>query len=106
MATAFKIVATIPSSTSDTIIYTCPIATTAIVKVINVYNSHSGSVTVLRKITDSSTSVTVIIDSNALAASANSSLTGPFVLEESDTLLVNCTTGNVINVSASVLEVS
>ena len=103
MATAFKIVATIPSSTSDTIIYTCPIATTAIVKV---YNNHSGSVTVLRKIRDSSESTTVIIDSNALAASANSSLTGPFVLEESDTLLVNCTTGNVINVSASVLEVS
>ena len=106
MATAFKIVATIPSSTSDTIIYTCPVATTAIVKVINVYNNHSGSVTVLRKIRDSSKSTTVIIDSNALAASANSSLTGPFVLEESDTLLVNCTTGNVINVSASVLEVS
>jgi hypothetical protein len=106
MATAFKIVATIPPSTSDTIIYTCPVATTAIVKVINVYNNHSGSVTVLRKIRDSSKSTTVIIDSNALAASANSSLTGPFVLEESDTLLVNCTTGNVINVSASVLEVS
>ena len=106
MATAFKNVATIPAGTSDTTIYTCPIATTAIVKIINVYNSHSGSVTVLRKITDSSASVTVILDENSLAASANSSLTGPFVLEESDTLLVNCTTGGVISVSASVLEVS
>ena len=106
MANAFKNIVTIPSGTSDTIIYTCPTATQAIVKVINVYNNHSGSVTVLRKIRDSSESTTVIIDSNALAASANSSLTGPFVLEESDTLLVNCTTGNVINVSASVLEVS
>jgi|TARA_R100001244_G_scaffold525_4_gene1155 hypothetical protein len=106
MATAFKNVATIPSGTADTIVYTCPIATTAIVKIINVYNSHSGSVTVLRKITDSSTSTTVILDENILTASSNSSLTGPFVLEESDTLLVNCTTGSVISVSASVLEVS
>ena len=106
MANAFKNIVTIPSGTSDTIIYTCPTATQAIVKVINVYNSHSGSVVVLRKITDASVSKTAIIDSQTLAASANSSLTGPFVLEESDTLLVNCATGNVINVFASVLEVS
>ena len=49
MANAFKNIVTIPSGTSDTIIYTCPTATQAIVKVINVYNSHSGSVVVLRK---------------------------------------------------------
>ena len=105
MANAFKNIVTIPSGTSDTIIYTCPTATQAIVKVINVYNSHSGSVVVLRKITDASASKTAIIDTQTIA-SATSSLTGPFVLEESDALLVNCATGNVINVFASGLEVS
>ena len=106
MANAFKNIASIPSGTSDTTIYTCPTATQAIVKVINVYNSHSGTVDVIVKIKDDSTTTTVTVQKETMSAAGESSLTGPFVLEESDTLLVNCATGNVINVFASVLEVS
>jgi len=106
MANAFKNVATIPSGTSDTIIYTAPTATTGIVKNINLYNNHSGTVDVIVKIKDTSTTTTVTVDKTTMSASGETSLTGPFVLEESDTLILNCATGSVINAFASVLEVS
>jgi hypothetical protein len=106
MANAFKNIATTPSGTSDTTIYTAPTATTGIVKNINLYNNHSGTVDVIVKITDTSASTTVTVQKETMSAAGESSLTGPFVLEESDTLQLNCATGGVINAFASVLEIS
>ena len=40
MANSFQNVATVVSGTSDTTIYTCPTATQAIVKNINLYNNN------------------------------------------------------------------
>ena len=106
MANSFQNVATVVSGTSDTIIYTCPTATQDIVKNVNLYNNHSGTVDVIVSIRDSSASTTVIIDKSTMAAAGETSLTAPFVLEESDTLILNCATGSVINAFLSILEIS
>ena len=106
MASAYKNIPTLVGSTGDVTIYTCPTATEAIVKVINLYNSHSGSIVVYTKINDSSASVLCILSKDTLSTEADTSLTGPFVLEAGDTLQLNCDTASKIYAVASVLEVS
>jgi|TARA_R100000084_G_scaffold57326_2_gene24313 hypothetical protein len=106
MASAYKNIATVVGSTGDVTVYTCPAATEAIVKNINLYNSHSGDVVVFPKITDSSASATVILEKNTIGTLADTSLAGPFALEAGDTLIMNCDTASKINVFASVLEIS
>ena len=106
MASAYKNVAIVIGSTGDVTVYTCPAATQAIVKNINLYNSHSGTIVVFPKITDSSSSTTITLEKNSIGTLADVSLAGPFVLEASDTLIFNCDTAAKINVFASVLELS
>ena len=106
MASAYKNVATLVGSTGDVTVYTCPSATQAVIKNIQLYNSHSGTIVVYHKITDSSASVTVTLEKNSIGTLADTSLAGPFVLEASDTLILNCDTANKIYAFASVLEIS
>jgi|TARA_R100001086_G_scaffold160666_1_gene86418 hypothetical protein len=106
MASAYKNIVSLVGSTGDVTVYTCPTATEAIVKVINLYNSHSGDVVVYTKINDSSASVLCIISKSTLSTVTNTSLTGPFVLEAGDTLQLNCDNASKIYAFASVLEVS
>ena len=106
MASAYKNIGSLVVSTGDVTIYTCPSATEAIVKNINLYNSHSGTIVVYPKITDSSASVTVTLEKSSIGTLADTSLAGPFVLEASDTLILNCDTASKIYVFASVLELS
>ena len=106
MASAYKNIGSLVGSTGDVTIYTCPSATEAIVKNINLYNSHSGTIVVYPKITDSSASVTVTLEKSSMVTLADTSLAGPFVLEASDTLILNCDTASKIYVFASVLELS
>jgi hypothetical protein len=106
MASSYKNVVTLVGSTGDVTIYTCPAATEAIVKNLNLYNSHSGTIVIYPKITDSSASVTATLEKISLATVTDTSLTGPFVLEASDTLLLNCDTASKIYAVASVLELS
>jgi len=106
MASAYKNIAKLVGATGDVTIYTCPSATEAVVKNIQLYNSHSGTIVVYPKITDSSASVTVTLEKNSIGTLADTSLAGPFVLEASDTLLLNCDTASKIYVFASVLELS
>jgi hypothetical protein len=112
MASAYKNIVTTVGSTGDVVVYTCPAATEALIKNINLYNSHTGSVVVLCKITDISASVTVTLQKITLAtlasssATADVSFTGPFVLETGDTLIFNCATAAKIQVFANVLEIS
>jgi hypothetical protein len=87
-------------------IYTCPTATEAVVKNLNLYNSHSGTIVVYPKITDSSASVTITLEKASIGTLADTSLAGPFVLEASDTLILNCDTASKIYAFASVLEIS
>jgi hypothetical protein len=106
MASAYKNIGKLIGSTGDVTTYTCPSATEAIIKNINLYNSHSGTIVIYPKITDSSASLTVTLDKESLATLANVTIAGPFVLEESDTLIFNCDTASKIYVFASVLELS
>lgn len=107
MAAAYKNIVTLVGSTGDVTIYTCPAATEAIIKNINLYNSHSGTIVIYPKITDSSASVTATLDKISLGTLANdTSLSGPYVLESSDTLKLNCDTASKIYAVASVLELS
>jgi len=106
MASAYKNIAALVGATGDVTIYTCPTATEAVVKNLNLYNSHSGTIVVYPKITDSSASVTVTLEKDSIGTLADTSLTGPFVLEASDTLLLNCDTASKIYAFASVLEIS
>jgi hypothetical protein len=112
MASAYKNIVTTVGSTGDVVVYTCPAATAALIKNINLYNSHTGSIVVLCKITDSSASATVILQKITLAtlastsATADVSFTGPFVLETGDTLIFNCATAAKIQVFANILELS
>ena len=106
MASAYKNIATLVGSTGDVTIYTCPAATEAIIKNINLYNSHSGTIVVYPKITDSSASVTVTLEKASIGTLADTSHAGPFILEASDTLKLNCATASKIYAFASVLEIS
>ena len=106
MASAYKNIAKLVGSTGDVTIYTCPSETQAIVKNIQLYNSHSGTIVVYPKITDSSASLTVTLEKNSIGTLAATSLTGPFVLEASDALILNCDTADKIYAFASVLEIS
>ena len=106
MASAYKNIGSLVGSTGDVTVYTCPTATEAVIKNINLYNSHSGNVIVYPKINDSSASVLVILDKDTISTETNTSLTGPFVLESGDTLQLNCDVASKIYVFASVLEIS
>tara|TARA_R100001244_G_scaffold91684_1_gene69375 strand:- start:294 stop:614 length:321 start_codon:yes stop_codon:yes gene_type:complete len=106
MASAYKNVAALVGSTGDVTIYTCPAATETIIKNLNLYNSHSGTIVVYPKITDSSASVTVTLEKASIGTLADTSLAGPFVLETGDTLILNCDTASKIYAFASILEVS
>ena len=106
MAAAYNNLAALGGATGDVTIYTCPTATEAVVKNINLYNSHSGTIVVYPKITDSSASVTVTLEKDSIGTLADTSLAGPFVLEASDTLILNCDTASKIYAFASVLEIS
>ena len=106
MASAYKNIGTLVGSTGDVTVYTCPSATQAVIKNIQLYNSHSGTIVVYPKITDSSASVTVTLEKNSIGTLADTSLAGPFVLEASDTLILNCDTASKIYAFASVLEIS
>ena len=106
MASAYKNIGSLVGSTGDVTVYTCPTATEAVIKNINLYNSHSGNVVVYPKINDSYASVLVILDKDTISTETNTSLTGPFVLESGDTLQLNCDVASKIYVFASVLELS
>ena len=106
MASAYKNIGSLVGSTGDVTVYTCPTATEAVIKNINLYNSHSGTIVVYSKINDSSASVTVTLEKASIGTLADTSLAGPFNLEDGDTLQLNCDTASKIYAFASVLEVS
>ena len=113
MTVAYKNITSLVGSTGDVTIYTCAAVhtdptkiTQAIVRNINLYNSHSGTIVIYPKVTDSSASVTATLEKISLGTLAQTSLAGPFNLESSDALILNCDTASKIYVFASVLELS
>ena len=95
------------TATTVTTLYTCPTATTAIVKSILVSEDSGNADTITVTLTDSSAAVFSLFKTKAISANTTVELlTAPLVVEESEVLKVTAATANRLHVTASFLEVS
>ena len=93
------------TATSATTLYTCPSATTAVIKSILVSDDSGSGDTITVTLTAGSDVFSLF---KVKAVSANTTvelLTGPLVLEESEVLKVTAATANRLHVVASILEI-
>ena len=95
------------TATTVTTLYTCPTATTAIVKSILVSEDSGNADTITVTLTDSSAAVFSLFKTKAISANTTVELlTAPLVVEESEIVKVTAATANRLHVTASFLEVS
>mgnify|MGYP001369715098 FL=1 len=95
------------TATTATTLYTCPTATTAIVKSILVSEDSGNADTITVTITDTDSAVFSLFKTKAVSANATTELlTAPLVVEESEILKVTAATANRLHVVASLLELS
>ena len=95
------------TATTVTTLYTCPTATTAIVKSILVSEDSGNADTITVTLTDSSAAVFSLFKTKAISANTTVELlTAPLVVEESEIVKVTAATANRLHVTASLLEVS
>ena len=95
------------TTTNATTVYTCPAATTAIVKSVLVSEDSGNSVTVTVNINDTSSAVFSLFKVKAVGANTTVELlTAPLVVEESEVLKFQAATANRLHVVASLLEIS
>ena len=95
------------TATTVTTLYTCPTATTAIVKSILVSEDSGNADTITVTLTDSSSAVFSLFKTKAVSANTTVELlTAPLVVEESEVLKVTAATADRLHVTASLLEVS
>ena len=110
MANVYKNVqAIITSSGSDDPMYTCPDATTSVIKTIRIYNIHGSSLAVTTTVYDYSSTTDFKYDTNTCLASNSVDIltfNNVIVLEAGDILKMQTPTGNKIEMTASVLEIS
>ena len=107
MSNAYKNAKVDLTATTATTLYTCPTATTAIVKSILVSEDSGNADTITVTITDTDSAVFSLFKTKAVSANATTELlTAPLVVEESEILKVTAATANRLHVVASLLEVS
>ena len=95
------------TATTATTLYTCPTATTAIVKSILVSEDSGNADTITVTLTDSASAVFSLFKPKAVSANTTVELlTAPLVVEESEVLKVTAATANRLHVTASFIEVS
>jgi len=95
------------TATTATTLYTCPTATTCIIKSILVSEDSGNADTITVTITDSASAVFSVFNVKAVGANATVELlTEPLVVEESEIVKVTAATANRLHVVASLLEVS
>ena len=95
------------TATTATTLYTCPTATTAIVKSILVSEDSGNADTITVTLTDSASAVFSLFKTKAVSANTTVELlTAPLVVEESEVLKVTAATANRLHVTASFLVVS
>ena len=95
------------TATTATTLYTCPSATTAIVKSILVSEDSGNADTITVTLTDSAAAVFSLFKVKAISANTTVELlTAPLVVEESEIVKVTAATANRLHVTASFLEVS
>ncbi len=96
-------------SSGDNTIYTCPGGGQAIIKVVNIYNTSGGAVTVSTKVLDSSASVTGVWDETSVSANTQERVLQNgevIVLEANDILKINAGSGSVIDAIISLLQIT
>jgi hypothetical protein len=107
MANLFKNAKVDLTTTNATTLYTCPSATTAIVKSILVSEDSNNADTLTLTLTNSSSAVFSIYKDKAVSAKQTLELlSAPLVVEESEILKVTAATADRLHVVASILEVS
>jgi len=110
MANVYKnIQAKITSAGSYDDMYETPTETTSLIKSVKLYNTHSGALDVDIKVHDSSSSTDYEWDKVSVGASGSVDLltfNNIIILEAGDKLKMQCATGNVIKMTASILQTS
>ena len=107
MANVYKNAKVDLTTTDITTLYTCPTATTAIIKSILISEDSGNADTITVTITDSASAVFSVFKTKAIGANTTVELlTGPLVVEESEVVKVTAATANRLHVVASPLEVS
>tara|TARA_R110000782_G_scaffold2764_1_gene10416 strand:+ start:1331 stop:1654 length:324 start_codon:yes stop_codon:yes gene_type:complete len=95
------------TTTNATVLYTCPSATTSVVKSILASEDSGNADTITVTLTDASAAVFSLFKVKAVGANATVELlTAPLVLEEGEILKATAATANRLHVVASLLEVS
>tara|TARA_R100001163_G_C5034458_1_gene173956 strand:+ start:50 stop:373 length:324 start_codon:yes stop_codon:yes gene_type:complete len=107
MANQYKNAKVDLTATTATTLYTCPTATTAIIKSILVSEDSGNADTITVTITDSASAVFSVFKVKAVGANTTVELlTAPLVIEESEIVKVTAATADRLHVVASLLEVS
>ncbi len=107
MANQYKNAKVDLTATTATTLYTCPTATTAIVKSILVSEDSGNADTITVTLTNASAAAFSLFKTKAISANATVELlTAPIVVEESEILKVTAATANRLHVVASLLEIS
>jgi len=110
MANVYKnIQATITSSASDDPMYTSPDATTSIIKTIRIFNTHSGDLDVTSTVYDASSTTNFEWDKTTVTADNHANLltyNNLLILEAGDILKMQTPTGNKIEMTAAVLQIT
>jgi len=95
------------TTTDATVLYTCPAATTSLVKSILASEDSGNADTITVTITDADAAVFSLFKVKAVAANTTVELlTAPLVIQENEILKVTAATANRLHVVASFLEVS
>ena len=95
------------TTASETTVYTCPAATTAIIKSFLVCNDSAHNDTITVTITDADNSSFVVYSVEAISGPSTSELlTAPLVVQENEIIKVTAGTADRLHVVASLLEVS
>ena len=95
------------TTTGITTLYTCPAATTGIIKSLLVSEDSGNADTITVTITDSGTAVFSIFKVKAVSANTTIELLiAPLVVQENEIIKVTAATANRLHVVASLLEVS
>ena len=110
MANVYKnIQAKITSAGSYDDMYESPSETTTIVKTIRIYNTHGSNLSVSTKVYDAFSTTDYEFDTSTVVASDSVDLltfNNLIILEAGDKIKMQCATGNVIKMTASVLQTS
>ena len=101
MANTYKRVISTLTSTGDNSVYTCPTATTTLVKSVKVFNDTGGAAQISMKVN----AIEVEREASLASKATKSFVSGTDVLEAADVLKIN-TNVQPINVYVTFLEIS